>query len=82
MERLKLNIDFFFHFMEDSTKLKIPFVIKLPLKADEKKPLTEIHQIFAQKMGCNEVGTVDCLRGKSIKELMANMNMFDEYNSK
>ena len=52
------------------------------LKADEKKPLTEIHQIFAQKMGCNEVGTVDCLRGKSIKELMANMNMFDEYNSK
>ena len=32
-------------------------------------------------MGCNEVGTVDCLRGKSIKELMANMNMFDEYNS-
>ena len=67
--------------MEDGTKLKIPFVIKLPLKADEKKPLTEIHQIFAQKMGCNEVGTVDCLRGKSIKELMANMNMFDEYNS-
>ena len=52
-------------------------------KADANKPLNEIHQIFAQKMGCDEVNkVVDCLRHKSVKELMVNMNMFDEYNSK
>ena len=61
--------------------MRIPSDIKPTLKADEIKPLPEIHQIFAQKMGCNEVETVDCLREKSLEVLMANMNMFDEYNS-
>ena len=51
------------------------------------RPLSETHKIFAQKMGCNESNVakgnmVECLREKSVGELMTEIDMFDEYNSK
>ena len=53
------------------------------LKLDQSKPLIDIHQNFATKLGCgaNE-DVVKCLRSKSAKEIISNYNSFDQCNGK
>ncbi len=50
---------------------------------DVKKPLYEHHKEYAKKVGCaDENDIMKCLRSKSVKELMSEITMFDQCNSK
>ena len=52
------------------------------LKLDESKPMIDIHQNFATKLGCANEDVVKCLRSKSAKEIISNYNSFDQCNGK
>ena len=55
--------------------------IDLPgLKMDESKSMIDIHKSFATHLGCSQNDVVECLKRKSVKEIVSNYGHFDHCN--